>query len=105
MPGTEQPDIPIWAAAKARKQIDVLREVAKTLEEVERERAARPIAQLTESELEAEQLRLDEMLQSNTLTVDGFRRLREVDYYLDGMRQRRSYGPNREEWGYESPNE
>lgn len=101
MPGPEQPDAPIWASAKARKQIDVLREVAKTLADRERELANRPIGKMTESELETEQLRLEDLLQVGSMTVDDFRRLREIDHYLEGMRQRRHYGMSREAWGSE----
>ena len=97
MAGTEQPEVPIWAAAKARQQIDVVREVSRVLAESERERANRPVARLTESDLEAEQLRLEEMLHAGTMTVEDFCRLREVDTYLEGMRQRRGYDP-RHQW-------
>lgn len=98
MAGQEQPQVPIWAEAKARKQIDVLKEVAKALADSERVRANQPIEDMTERDLEAEQLRLEDVLHEGTLTVDGFRRLREIDFYLDGMRQRRRHGPAHEEW-------
>jgi hypothetical protein len=101
MPNREQPEVPIWAAAKARKQIDVVREAAKVLADTERERAGRPIARMTETDLEAEQLRLEELLETRTLTVEDFRRLREIDFYLEGMRQRREYHPSQEEWMHE----
>ena len=92
MPDREQPDTPLWAAAKSRKTIDVVREAAKAVAQVERERATKPIAKLTEIDLEAEQLRLEEMLRMGTMTVDDFCRLREVDHYLESMRLRREYG-------------
>ena len=94
MAGTEQPEVPIWAAAKARQQIDLVREVSRVLAEAERERANRPIGKLTESDLEAEQLRLEEILYAGTMTVEDFNRLREVDVYLEGMRQRRGQRPS-----------
>lgn len=92
------PPEPIWAAAKARKQIDILKEVVKALEEGDRLRANQPIAAMTERDLEAEQLRLEDLLRAGTLTVEGFRRLREIDFYLEGMRHRRQSGPAHEEW-------
>jgi hypothetical protein len=101
MPNIEQPDVPIWAAAKARKQIDIVREAAKTIADTERERASRPIDRMTEVDLEAEQLRLEEMLHIGTMTVDDFRRLREIDFYLEGMRQRKQYSATYEEWSPE----
>ena len=104
MPGTEPPEVPIWAAAKARQQVDVVREVSRVLAEAERERASRAVGELTESDLETEQLRLEEMLHAGTMTVDDYCRLREVDFYLEGMRQRRGYGPSHE-WRRESLSE
>jgi hypothetical protein len=101
MASDEQPSVPIWAEAKAKRQVDVLKEVAKVvkcIEESERVRANQPIGSMTESELEAEQLRLQELLRVGTLTVDGFRRLREVDFYLEGMRRRREYDSASEGW-------
>jgi hypothetical protein len=96
----DQP-VPLWEEAKARKRVDILKEAAKALSESERLRANQPIATMTERDLEAEQLRLEDLLGAGTLTVDGFRRLREIDFYLEGMRQRRNYGPAREEWSPE----
>ena len=100
MPNNEQPDVPIWAATKAKKQldIDVVREAANALTEAELERAGRPVVKLTEIELEAEQLRLEEMLQRGAMTGEDYSRLREVDFYLEGMRERKRYGPGCEEW-------
>jgi hypothetical protein len=94
----EQPAVPIWAEAKAKRQINVLKEVAQALAEAERVRANQPIAAMMERDLEAEQLRLEVLLDEGMLTVDGFRRLREIDFYLEGMRQRRRHGPTQEEW-------
>lgn|SRR5947209_15332008 len=94
----EQPIVPLWMEAKARKQVDILKEVARAIDESERVRANQPIAAMTERDLEAEQLRLQDLLRGRTLTVDGFQRLREVDFYLDSMRARRQYGPSQEEW-------
>ena len=102
MAGTEQPDVPIWANGKARKQHDILSEVCKALERRDRERASLPIGKLTESDLEAEQLRLEELLHAGALTVDDFRRLREVDFFLQEMRERRTRPLSREEWKPES---
>ena len=104
MANQEQPLMPIWAEAKAKKQIDVLKEasrVVKAIEDADRVRANQPIGTMTERELEAEQFRLAYLLEEGTLTVDGFRRLREIDFYLDGMRQRRHHGPTQEEWTQE----
>ncbi len=98
MAGQEQPKVPIWAEAKAKRQIDVLKEVARSLADSERVRANQPISEMTERDLEAEQLRLADLLQEDSLTVEGFRRLREIDFYLGDMRQRRRHGPAREEW-------
>src|SRR5947209_11553061 len=82
---------PLWAEAKAKKKIDVLREVARVLQETERVHASQPIAEMTEANLESEQLRLEDMLHARSITVDEFRRLKEIDFYLDGMRERRQY--------------
>jgi hypothetical protein len=101
MAGNEQPVVPIWAESKAKKQIDVLREVSRTLEEAERIQANQPIGQMTETDLEAEQLRLEELLHEGEVTVDEFRRLREIDFYLHEMRERREEWA-REEWKPES---
>jgi hypothetical protein len=104
MADEQQPLVPIWAEARAKKQVDVLTEVArvaKELDESDRVRAAQPIGMMTEHDLEAEQLRLEHLLQSGTITVDGFRRLREIDFCLDGMRRRRQHGPTREPWNSE----
>ncbi|MBV9279079.1 MAG: hypothetical protein JOZ41_03265 [Chloroflexi bacterium] len=98
MAGQEQQPAPIWAESKAKKQIDVLKEVARTLADAERVRARQPIAEMTERDLEAEQLRLGDLLGAGTLTVEGFRRLREIDFYLEAMRQRRHHGPTHEQW-------
>jgi len=98
MAGQEQPPVPLWAEAKAKKQIDVLKEVAKALEETERARARQPVAEMTESDLEAEQIRLEHLLTTGALSVADFRRLREIDFYLEGMRHRRRYRPKHEEW-------
>lgn len=98
MADNHQPQEPIWAAAKARRQIDILKEVARAIEESERVRANQNIAEMTERDLEAEQLRLEDLLRAGDLTVDGFRRLREIDFYLGGMRYRRHHGPAHEEW-------
>lgn len=97
MADQEQPLVPIWREAKA-KQLDVLKDVAKALDEAERIRARQPIDTMTERDLDAEQMRLEYLLGEGTLTVDGFRRLREIDFYLDGMRERRHHGPAQEEW-------
>ncbi len=102
---SEQPNVPIWAAARAQKHNDILREVARSLDTTERERALRPLDKLTERDLEAEQLRLEEWLHLGTITVESFRRLREVDFYLEAMQQRRGFGPAREEWQRESQSE
>ena len=101
MAGQEQPKVPLWEESKAKKRVDVLKEAARALDESERLRANQPIATMTERDLEAEQLRLQDLLHDGALTVDGFRRLREVDFYLEGMRQRRHYGPAAEEWSPE----
>jgi hypothetical protein len=93
MPDAEGNDLPIWAASKARKTIDIVGEATKTIVDSDRTRANQPIGSLTEADLEAEQLRLEEMLHAGTMTVDDFCRLREVDHYLEGMRLRRHYGP------------
>lgn len=101
MAESEQPPVPIWAEAKARKQVDVLKEVAnvvKGIEESERVRANQPLPSMTEADLEAEQLRLEALLQHRALTVEGFRRLREIDFYLEGMRQRRHHGAAQRGW-------
>ena len=97
----EQPSVPIWAEAKAKKNVDVLKEAAKALEESERVRANQSIATMTERDLAAEQLRLDALLHEEMLTVQDLRRLREIDFYLEGMRQRRRLGPVHEEWTQE----
>lgn len=102
MPDKQQSDAPLWAASKSRKHIDVLREVAKTLADTERLMASQPVEKLTESALEAEQLRLEDVLHIGDMTVEEFQRLREIDFYLEAMRQRRGYGPAREEWQHES---
>jgi hypothetical protein len=94
----EQPIVPLWMEAKARKQVDILKEVARAIDESDRVRAGQPIANMTEADLETEQLRLQDLLRTRTLTVDGFQRLREIDFYLDGMRARRQYGPPQAEW-------
>ena len=97
----EQPAVPIWAEAKARKQMDVLKEVqevARDIDESDRLRAKQPISAMTERDLAAEQLRLEHLLQEGTLTVEGFQRLREIDFYLEGMRYRRHHGPTQQEW-------
>lgn len=104
MAETEQPSMPIWAQSKAKKKVDVLREVAKALRETERVRANQPIAEMTEADLEAEQLRLEDLLHAETMTVGDFRRLREIDFYLQEMRERRD-GWTREGWTPESLNE
>jgi len=101
MAGNEQPLVPIWAEYKAKKQIDVLREVSRALEETERMRPNQPIGQMTEADLEAEQLRLEELLHEGEVTVDEFRRLREIDFYLHEMHERREDWA-REEWKPES---
>jgi hypothetical protein len=98
MAGQEQPLVPLWAETKAKKQIDVLKEVAKAINESERARARQSVAEMTESDLEAEQFRLEAVLESGKMTVDGFRRLREIDFYLEGMRHRRRHRPAHEEW-------
>src|SRR5438309_192386 len=104
MADQEQPLMPIWAEAKSKKQIDVLKEaskVIKSIEDADRVRGNQPIGDMTERELEAEQFRLGYLLHEGTLTVDGFRRLREIDFYLESMRQRRHHGPAQEEWTQE----
>lgn len=104
MANDEQPLVPLWAEAKARKQVDVLGEVArvvKSIEELDRVRSRQPIDQMTERDLEAEQVRLEYLLHEGTLTVEGFRRLREIDMYLEDMRHRRYDGPAREYWEQE----
>ncbi|HLJ65734.1 MAG TPA: hypothetical protein VKX16_00060 [Chloroflexota bacterium] len=101
MAGHDESQNPIWAQAKARKQMDILKEVARSLSETERVRANQPIASMTELDLEAEQLRLESLLAEKMLSVDDFRRLREIDFFLEGMRQRQHYGPAREEWSQE----
>ncbi len=97
----EQPIVPLWMEAKARRQIDILKEAARAIDESERVRANQAIPTMTERDLEAEQLRLEDLLRERTLTVEGFQRLREIDFYLDGMRARRQYGPAQEEWSSE----
>src|SRR5947209_5621361 len=97
----EQPVVPIWAEAKAKKKVDVLKEVAKALSEADRVRANQPIGTMIERDLETEQLRLADLLHDGTLTVEGFQRLREIDFHLDGMRRRRQHGPTQEEWSPE----
>jgi hypothetical protein len=97
----EEPQVPIWAEAKAKKQIDVLKEVAgvvKSIDESERVRASQAIPSMTERDLAAEQFRLEALLHEGTLTVDNFHRLREIDFYLQEMRDRRHRGPTHEEW-------
>ena len=98
MAGQERQPVPLWAEAKAKKQIDVLKEVAKALEESDRARARQPIPEMTESDLYAEQIRLEHLLTTGTLTVADFRRLREIDFYLEGMHHRRHHRPRRQEW-------
>lgn len=102
MAGSDQPIIPLWAESKAKKQVDIVQEAARALADAERLRASQPIAKMRECDLEAEQLRLEEMLAEETLTVEDFRRLREIDFYLAGMRERREYGWSRDEWSSES---
>ena len=106
MPGEmEQPEVPLWAAAKAKKQIDVVREVSRALAEVERNRALQPVDALNERDLEVEQLRLEEMLHAETMTVADFKRLREVDFFLEAMQERRRHGASPEHWLRESRSE
>jgi hypothetical protein len=95
-------DTPIWAGAKSRKQVDILKEVARTLSETEIERSRRPIDKLTQSDLEIEQGRLEEVLDAGKMTVEDFRRLQEIDYFLNGMRQRRDQISSYEGWRHES---
>ena len=48
----EQPLVPIWAESKARKRLDVLKDVAnvvKTIDDSDRVRANQPIAGMTEA--------------------------------------------------------
>jgi hypothetical protein len=97
MAASEQPLVPLWAEAKAKKQVDVLKEAARTIEEAERLRAGQPVDSMTEQDLEAEQLRLEDRLHDGSLTVEEFRRLREIDFYLDGMRWRRENRPAQQE--------
>jgi len=96
MADNNQPQVPIWAEAKANKQIDVVKEAVRTIHESERLRANQPIAAMTERDLEAEQLRLEDLLRVEALTVEDFRRLREIDFYVDDMRDRRDRGPAHE---------
>lgn len=105
MDDTEQPQKPIWLEAKARKKIDIVREVGKVLAETERLSASKPILEMTENDLEIEQLRLEELLSLGSMTVADFQRLREIDWYLDAMRGRRDYGRIQEEWQPGSLNE
>lgn len=101
MAGSEQPE-PIWAASKARKQVDILKEVARFLAADESERASKPIGSMKAADLEAEQYRLAELLHRGNITVDDFRRLREIDFYLHDMRERRAHDGARQEWKPES---
>jgi hypothetical protein len=104
MADEHQPLVPIWAEARAKRQVDVLTEVArvaKDIDETDRIRAAQPIGCMTERDLEAEQFRLEQLLQSGAITVDGYRRLREIDFCIDGMRRRRHHGPTHEAWNSE----
>jgi hypothetical protein len=98
MAGQEQQSVPLWAEAKAKKKVDVLKEVARALDESEHTRARQPVVEMTESDLEAEQFRLEHLLAAGTLTVKEFQRLREIDFYLEGMRHRRHDRPTHEEW-------
>lgn len=105
MTGAEQPEVPIWAASKARKQVDILKEVARTLAATDAERAHRPLGAMTETDLIAEQYRLEDRMHDGIITVDEFRRLREIDFYLHEMRRRREYTGAHQEWKPESLSE
>jgi|SRR5947209_2591186 len=98
----DESETPLWAAAKSRKQVDILKEVARTLTEAEIERSRRPIDKLTESDLEIEQGRMERTLDDGTMTVEEFRRLQEIDYLLNGMRQRKEQITSYENWWHES---
>src|SRR5579872_4004055 len=100
-PEQQEAEVPRWAEAKAKKPLDVLREVSSTLAETDRVRANQPVVDMTERDLEAEQLRLEAMLNDGLLTVEAFRRLREIDFFLEGMRKRRHYGAAHEGWKHE----
>ncbi|GAC1474150.1 MAG: hypothetical protein PVSMB7_28900 [Chloroflexota bacterium] len=94
----EQPPVPLWAEAKAKKKVDVLKEVARALQETDRIRSKQAIDTMTEADLGVEQLRLQDLLRQGTLTVEQFRRLREIDFYLEGMQMRSHFGPAHEHW-------
>ncbi len=97
----QETEVPRWAEAKAKRPLDVLKEVSRALAETDRVRASQPVADMTERDLEGEQLRLETLLNDGLLTVDGFRRLREIDFFLEGMRKRRHYGATQEGWKHE----
>lgn len=105
MPDDQPTDMPRWAIAKAKKQIDVVREVSRALAEVERDRSMRPVDALNERDLETEQLRLEEMLHAGTMTVADFKRMREIDFFLEAMSERRRHGASPEHWLRESRSE